>query len=374
MSDFMMNKLPQKEVVKPYEFRVFEIASSEKVTLYKNALEKVGNHWPYHRHELLNVRLNEEAKLMCFLYSKEDKVQVVMPFYMRPIAIGNQKTGYFDVTSPWGYTGPLFRGAVQEDIAKEFWSYVDNWYAENNVVTEFVRFNFLDSHLFYSGHSVHTLYNVRGELKEDDVIWNNIQSKTKNKIRNAYKNNLEFVMYHGDIPEDKVREFYEIYISTMDRNQAVDTFYHTLDYFREFVAANLDCCAIGMVYRDGKAVSTELFLMTNDTIFSFLGGTFSDYFKYRPNDFLKMETIKWAREKGLKFYVIGGGLKDNDSLYQYKKKFFRFDDDLQFFTGRKILNIEAYRELVSMALPDYPVEELTADSVSEGYFPKYRRP
>jgi len=354
------------------DFRVFDLSDNKGISEYKKALKAVGNHWPYHRYELLNVRLHEEAKLMCFVYSLDRKVKVVMPFYMRPITVKDQKTAYFDVTSPWGYTGPLYRGDIDEKLAKEFWGFVDQWYAENKVVTEFVRFNFLNSHLYYSGHTVHTLYNVRGELKEDDIIWDNIQSKTKNKIRNAYKNNLDFVMYHGDISEDKVKEFYDIYISTMDRNQAVDTFYHTLDYFRQFVANNLDCCAIGMVYRDGKAVSTELFLMTDDTIFSFLGGTFSDYFKYRPNDFLKMETIKWAREKGLGFYVIGGGLKDNDSLYQYKKKFFRFDKDLQFFTGRKILNIEAYRELVSMVLPDYPVEEFTTDSVSEGYFPKYR--
>lgn len=81
-----------------------------------------------------------------------------------------------------------------------------------------------------------------------------------------------------------------------------------------------------------------------------------------------------GKRQRIKILCDWGGLKDNDSLYQYKKKFFRFDEDLRFFTGRKILDLEAYKYLVGLSSPDFPVDDISADSVEEGYFPKYRMP
>jgi glycosyltransferase involved in cell wall biosynthesis len=37
------------------------------------------------------------------------------------------------------------------------------------------------------------------------------------------------------------------------------------------------------------------------------------------NDFLKIQTLSWGRKQGFKYRVIGGGLADDDGLYQHKK-------------------------------------------------------
>lgn len=37
----------------------------------------------------------------------------------------------------------------------------------------------------------------------------------------------------------------------------------------------------------------------------------------RANDFLKFEVIKWAKEKGFKNYVLGGGYGTDDGIFQY---------------------------------------------------------
>ncbi|MDM9630298.1 GNAT family N-acetyltransferase [Robiginitalea aurantiaca] len=354
------------------ELNVYEISSSEAVDQYKDILKAVGNNWPYLRYELINVGILEDSQLMYFVYSVNEEPLVLMPFYKRRISIGNQRTAYFDVISPWGYAGPIFKEAIEEKVATAFWRLADDWYRDNNIVSEFIRFHFQGNHLCYSGSVAHTLYNVRGVIREKEVIWDNLQSKTKNKVRNAYKNNLRFSMFHGSISPKQVSEFYEIYISTMDRNDAAESFYHDLAYFQEFVKNNSDGCTIGMVYKDGRAISTELFLISEDTVFSYFGGTLGEFFKLRPNDFLKMEAINWMYLNGFKYYVIGGGLKEHDSLYQYKKKFFRFDEDPSFLSGRKIVNLEVYRELVGMALPEIPISEITLDSASTGFFPKYR--
>ena len=132
-------------------------------------------------------------------------------------------------------------------------------------------------------------------------------------------------------------------------------------------------CAIGLVYEGDKPISSEFFLISEDTIFSFLGGTDSGYFKLRPNEFLKINAINWARKHELIYYMIGGGLsnKEDDNLYLYKKKYFQTDEDIKFFTGRKIVQSKKYLELliksgkkdnVNMTLPD----------IRQGFFPGYR--
>ncbi len=158
-----------------------------------------------------------------------------------------------------------------------------------------------------------------------------------------------------------------------DRRDAIDSFYHPLDYFLDFWQNNPEKCAVGLVYKDGIPISTELFLISESTMYSFLGGTDSDYFKLRPNEFLKINAIKWAKEEGLQYYMIGGGLSNGkeDKLYLYKKKYFPFDDDIDFYTGRKIVMPKAYLELLSIAGYEN-VDDTALQDLNVGYFPKYR--
>ena len=215
-----MNKHKQQVNLKKQDFKVLEISTPEDIQQYKEILKNVGNNWPYLRYELINVRTAGDSSLMCFVYSLDEEPVVLMPFYKRPIIIANQLTDYFDVMSPWGYAGPIYKGKVDAKVATAFWGLADEWYDANNIVSEFLRFNFQENHLYYSGSVIHALYNVRGVIRNKEEFWHNLQSKTKNKVRNAYKNNLEFSMFHGKISPEQVSEFYALYISTMDRNTA----------------------------------------------------------------------------------------------------------------------------------------------------------
>ncbi|MFK4998691.1 GNAT family N-acetyltransferase [Bacillus sp. N9] len=73
------------------------------------------------------------------------------------------------------------------------------------------------------------------------------------------------------------------------------------------------------VLNEDKVVSTELVLYGSENCYSFLGGTDRNYFKLQPNTLLKYEVIKWAKEKGLKRFILGGGYGKDDGIYKYKK-------------------------------------------------------
>eukprot|EP01013_Petalomonas_cantuscygni_P033788 TRINITY_DN6098_c0_g1_i1.p1 TRINITY_DN6098_c0_g1~~TRINITY_DN6098_c0_g1_i1.p1 ORF type:complete len:344 (-),score=-35.26 TRINITY_DN6098_c0_g1_i1:575-1606(-) len=321
--------------------------SSETINLYKNSISSINDNNPYYCYELLNNHLDNQ-ELFFFRYTVENEVTIIMPYILRKIIINDVDTGYFDVTSSWGYNGPLFEKNLSQELLQDFWYLVDTWYKENKVVSEFLRFNFDQNYNLYTGTTVHTLRNVKGKISDWDYFWSNLKSNTRNQFRKAKKEGLKFELHFGQIDLEKVKAFYDVYIGTMNRRDAKDSFYHPLEYFTEFCSNNEKKCAIGLVYEGDLPISCELFLISDDTMYSFLGGTSSNHFKLRPNEYLKINAIDWARLLGLEYYMIGGGLSNSetDNLYLYKKKYFPFDDDIHFYTGRKIIDMDLYVNLI----------------------------
>lgn len=346
--------------------------SSESISLYKKSVAFIDDNNPYYCYELLDNHL-ENQELYFFLYKIENEASVVMPFIFRKIILNNIETGYYDITSPWGYNGPLFNQSLSKELIEGFWLSVDNWYKDNNVISEFLRFNFNENYTYYSGTSIHTLRNVKGKIADWDYFWSNLKSNTRNQFRKAKKEGLTFELHFDNIDPAKVKAFYDVYIGTMNRRDAIDSFYHPLEYFTEFCNQNPSKCAIGLVYEKDLPISCELFLISNDTMFSFLGGTSADHFKLRPNEYLKISAIDWAKTQGLTYYMIGGGLSNSetDNLYLYKKKYFPFDDDIHFYTGRKIIDSTVYAELVKKASSENNTPS-QATQIEEGFFPRYR--
>lgn len=350
----------------------YQLNSIEDINEYRQLLIEVGCNSPYYSYELLTSTEDEFQKLNFFAYRLPNgRLLAVMPFLLRQILLKNENTGLFDVSSPWGYNGPFFNNSAKKEEVIEFWKSVDDWYRSNNVVTEFLRLNFYGNHKNYSGTTVHTLFNVKGDITDWEKFWGNLKSNTRNQFRKAEKSGLNFEMYYKNIPLEKIKDFYAVYIGTMDRRDAIDSFYHQIDYFIKACENNSEKCAIGLVYLEENPISCEFFLISDDTMNSFLGGTDSKHFKLRPNEYLKINAVKWAGKFGLSYYMIGGGLSNGkeDKLYLYKKKYFPYDDDINFYTGRKVLLPKEYQHLVEATgfrLKDSAME------IQDGFFPKYR--
>lgn len=353
--------------------KVQALDSQENIDLYKKSLEHLNCICPYYSYELLLSDENENQRLHFFSFNSEDGMLIgLMPFLIRDIFIHNENMYLKDVSSPWGYNGPFFKENTHSVIKKDFWAQVDKWYNDNNIVSEFIRFNLYDHYQEYSGDTIHTLYNVRGDISNWELFWSNLKSNTRNQFRKAAKLGLTFELAHKDIEKKHIKAFYDLYIGTMDRRDAKDFFYHPLEYFYQLWEKNKDKCAIGLVYKNGIAISTELFLLTDTTVYSFLGGTDADYFKLRPNEFLKINAIQWAGKAGFTYYNIGGGLSNSleDNLYLYKRKYFPLDEDVDFYTGRKVINVHAYEKLVQQNTTRKT--DIVNKDFTIGFFPKYR--
>ncbi|EFK59773.1 GNAT family N-acetyltransferase [Sphingobacterium spiritivorum] len=325
-------------------FKILDLSKKEDEDLYKSIIEERDFQSAYNRLEYFKVFCGGTNMLICFLYQEGTKV-ILLPGYLKQIKIYSSVKNTFDFSSPYGYTGPFFSTDVDEDNLSLFWEEVKNWQLNNNVVSEFIRFNLFNNSKGYNGTIQKTMLNIKGVIISEPDQWSSFEPKVRKNVKRAQRENLISKIYYRKIEQEYINEFYSIYIETMRRTNATDFFFYSLESFNSFILNNSELCAICTIYDDSKPISTELLLISDNSVFSFLGGTLVDAFEKRPNDFLKFEVINWARSMEFKYYVLGGGYGYEDGIFKYKKAFFP-DDVIEYNTGRKIVNDDLYLSYV----------------------------
>ncbi len=279
-----------------------------------------------------------------------------------PHFIGKLEEGkYFDLISPYGYGG--FLGAIS-DYQKLNQEYSD-YCIENHFVCEFVRFGlFTDYHKYFQGEVESRTHNVvrRLDNMSIDEIWMDFKAKVRKNVKKAISYNVEIVIEDTGL---YLNDFLRIYYGTMERTEANNSFFFHEDFFRTLMTMKGHYMFFHVLY-ENKVISTELVIKGVENCYSYLGGTDRDYFDVRPNDFLKYEIIKWAKEKGLKNFVLGGGYGADDGIFQYKQCLAP-NGIVDFYIGRRVFNEELYEKLISMRQS----EDSQFDKDSS-FFPVYR--
>jgi len=357
------------------DFKVFKIKTAKDLEVYKKHLDSIHNSNPFYKTELLDTTNMNEHQLCYFVLERSGRTIIIMPFYERTILVDGKETAYKDIISPYGYSGPLYNeDQLEISCIKRFWKQVNNWCKNNHIVSEFIRFSLNGNHAEYNGTLIPSLKNVKGDIIEEDLQWKKFKPKVRNNHRKGIEKALRLEIYEGQIPKEIIQVFYDIYIQTMSRNNAHSLYFHDFEYFENFIGNNPNSSMIAMIYKEEIPISTELILLEQSTftLYSYLGGTLSDYFYTRPNDFLKIEVMNWARKNMYKYYVLGGGRQDGDGLYKYKKSFFPNDEDVVYYTGRKIIDKKVYRELIEKKCKKEDVKNIEANSFTN-YFPFYRK-
>lgn len=270
---------------------------------------------------------------------------------------GKIKEGqYYDPITPYGYGG--FWGNVSD------WKKLNNEYTDycmrNRYVCEFVRFElFTDYYKHYDGDVETRMHNVVRSLEMPlDAMWMDFKQKVRKNVKRANTYNLEILIENNGA---YLEDFLRIYYSTMDRTDAEHEYYFSKQFYEDLNEMKDNIMYFHAVY-EGKIVSTELVIYGAENGYSYLGGTDREYFDVRPNDYLKYEIIKWAKEKGLKNFILGGGYGADDGIFQYKLCLAP-NGLYDFYIGRKIFDKSSYDTLVGFRIG----EELNGK-----YFPLYR--
>ncbi|MGB4660430.1 MAG: GNAT family N-acetyltransferase [Mobilitalea sp.] len=266
---------------------------------------------------------------------------------------------YFDLSTPYGYGGFWIEGDAYTEVNEAY----DSYCRENGFVCEFVRFHLFSEYqpCFNGLSETHTHNVVRSlEIPLEEMLMD-FEHKVRKNIKKAEKAGLEVRI---DTTGERLDEFLDIYYGTMDRTEANKEFFFTKDFFQTLNTMEDNYVYIHVIYEE-KIISTELVLYGTENCYSFLGGTNRDYFDLRPNDFLKYEIIKWAKEKGLKQFVLGGGYGEDDGIFKYKKSLAP-NGICDYYIGKKIFNENKYNELLDIRKKDKEFD------IETRFFPKYR--
>lgn len=271
-----------------------------------------------------------------------------------------EQNKYYDLSTPYGYGGFLSDGSLSAQIVKEYEEYC----TDKGYLCEFVRFSLLSDYInyFHGICETHSHNIIRSlDISLEDML-SDFEHKVRKNLKRAEKNHLQIIV---DDTTRYLDDFLKIYYGTMDRTDAKKDFYFKRSFFEILNSMNENCLYFHVLYED-KIISSELVLYGPQNCYSFLGGTNRKYFDLRPNEFLKFSIIKWAKDKGLKNFVLGGGYGADDGIYRYKKSLSPHGV-ADFYIGKKIYNQELYQKLVELR----KTSSETFDQNSS-YFPLYR--
>lgn len=308
--------------------------------------------------------MNESPKngIPILLLYKNGSDRAVNVVFKRDIAFDEklsekiEKGMYYDLTTPYGYGGFIGEITNWNDLNQEYKEYC----LENHYICEFVRFElFSDYYMHFDGEVELRMHNVVRSLEFSiEEIWMDFKQKVRKNVKKANKNNLSCIIENTG---DHLNDFLRIYYSTMDRRDAEDKYYFNRRFYEDIDTMKDNVMYFYAVY-EGKVISTELVIYGSENCYSYLGGTNREYYDVRPNDYLKYEIIKWAKEKGLKNFVLGGGHGTDDRIFQYKLCLAPHGE-YDFYIGKKIFDKKSYNMLVELR---------TGEEVNEKYFPLYR--
>lgn len=269
----------------------------------------------------------------------------------------------YDLSSPYGYGGWIIEGDNCSDLFNEY----EGWCVSNNIVSEFVRFHpVIENHkCCMKSYDVVGLGNtITLNLESPEVIWSNITSKNRNVIRKAQKNGVH--IYNGRFP-DIYKKFKEIYDETMFRDEADEYYFFENDFYNSILYDLPYNSQMFYAEYEGDIIAASIMLFENGRINYHLSGSKRKYSSLAPTNLLLYETALWGSANGYKTLYLGGGVgSGEDSLFKFKKSFYRKDDLFRFYIGKKIFSQEKYEFLCKLRRE----ENCSFDKSS--FFPQYR--
>jgi hypothetical protein len=322
-------------------------------------------------------RLADDVALMYFFGDEAN--YIIYPVFLRPInnlpfyqaAPVDGETNFFDVVSPYGYSGPLAYVSDQScraNLWEGFLAAFQEFCHANNIVCEFARLNpFLGNHR-YLRELTDAVQNSNQVTyldltQSEEAIWRGFNRGNRSNINKARRLGVEVVRRRDD---DAIRRFYELYLATMRRNDADPWYDFSSNFFTDHFRLLGDKISLFCANNKGEIVAAASFLHDGEVVHYFLGGSDNDHLALRPNNLLMHEAIRWAKRQGYRYFNLGGGYKA--SLSRFKTAFSK--SSLNFYTYCKIHNVAIYEDLCQRHARYRAEMSQVVEEVD--YFPRYR--
>lgn len=340
-------------------YRSFTIKNRKEWDTYvnKSLFHDIFHSWIYHS-------LNEEGEPLLFVY-QEDDFFIALPVIKRKI----EETGFFDLTSVYGYCGPISNISAADTPKRaliDFKTAFVNFMAKEKAVCIFSRL-----HPFIE--QCYLLENIGGIIENGTTLYidltcslehqqNKYDKRLFRQIRNLRRKGY-IIKEAVDISE--VKAFVDIYHKNMDRLSASPHYYFEEKYFTDILSLDGSNNKLLLIYNDTELICGAIVLLSDIIIRNHLSATSPDYLKESPSKLLTDEISMMGRRLGKKIFHLGGGVGGKeDSLFAFKKHFsnLQVKDHIWCYINDRY----AYNNIVAKAGANIDLES--------SYFPLYRQP
>ena len=267
-------------------------------------------------------------------------------------------TDFFDLTSVYGYGGPLFSKFTDRLTAlNQIW----NKMSQSGAISLFSRMHPLfveeipDEAL--RGQQLSEVVVI--DVKQSNNLLASYRGSHRREIQNAQKLGVKIM---ADLECSNLLDFATLYRDSMQDLQASDYYYFSDDYFRSLKNSQEFKTFILFAELNGINIAASMFIITGKVMQYYLSGTVNSYRKISPSKVIISHAHELALQYGVEKIILGGGVGSaQDALFKFKAGF--SDITKPFYVTKKILNQDAYNEICIQ-------KKINPDQTA--FFPAYR--
>lgn len=303
-------------------------------------------------------QMNGEGEPILFSIKSGDSDYVVLwPALKRSIP----NTKFFDLGCVYGYGGPLISPALNPDTYQAALECLFDGMQREGYISLFSRMHPLFTHKLpkeFRGEPLSEVVVIDVVQGLEDILVD-YRAGHRYEIKKSFKLGIDIFI---DANLHCIDDFYQIYQSAMKDLGASSYYFFDLAYFKTFrKSKDFKVFTIFAVY-EGKKIAAAMFIVTKTLMQYFLSGTLAEYRKFAASKAIVAKAHEIAKDLGVKYIVLGGGVgSKHDALFEFKKGFSKHTED--FCVLKKIFNPHVYEEICAQngIVPR-----------DEGFFPAYR--
>jgi hypothetical protein len=267
--------------------------------------------------------LNQSDEVRCAAMTFDGEV-VLYPFVRRNIGrlTGQSRfAGLYDLVSLYGRGGIVASEAAAPEIAS-FHAAMGDYCRETSVTCGFDRFHPVIGNDAWAAPDARVMdvggFVVVDMRPEMSSIEESFKPSVRKDLRKAERNGI---VCFAEANCDHLREFLNIYYHTMGRNSAAGFYYFSEQYFASLSREMRGQFHFFYAMAGGEIVSCELVLHHGKYCHSFLGGTKQEALSLCANPMLKREIIRFLKDRGCEHFLLGGGARAEDGIFNFKKAY-----------------------------------------------------
>lgn len=304
---------------------------------------------------------------LAFLATAGDE-RLLIPFHRRTISAEiTQGRELFDISSPYGYPGPIWTRNASQDFIADALAGFSVSLKDAKIVSAFVRLHtLLNPAKPFAG--IGTLVNHGPSVYIDLTL---SEEQLWAQTRRGHKRDLSVLERRGyTITMDdwsRFDDFLTCYYDSMRRLGASQFYFFPREYFDRLRACLGDRIHLCLVHLNGDIACAGLVTEMDGLCQYHLSATADPHFQDRPSKLMLHRLRFWLKDRGNRVYHIGGGVGAlRDTLHLFKIGFSPLTAD--FHTWRIVPDEDLYSALTERwsALAGRPPVD------PEQFFPQYR--